>query len=320
MVARLPVQVIVAILLVCTAPARRVVDAQQDWQLPRTHEQLLPDALDCWEPALAVGLRRQVFVVAGKRTAPLRAPGYDQRLVIWRSEDGGATFSGPSAITKEGRLHGDQRIAVDSKGTIYISYMDQDTVGGRSIRLRLARSLDEGRTFSVETVTTQRVSDKPELAVSSDGTHIAIVYESSPGPSLVTSEDSGATWSEPRPVILSEGRHFWPETLTFAPDGGLWFAVPSMSDADIAARKQTPVQLRVFRSGDGGRQWHDSDFGSSPRFINDCAHDPDCRVKAADIAVAIDARGQAYVVYMEGAGPRQPTRRCDRVRSHPIST
>jgi hypothetical protein len=29
-------------------------------------------------------------------------------------------------------------------------------------------------------------------------------------------------------------------------------------------------------------------------------------VKAADIAVAIDVRGYAYVTYMEGTGPRQP--------------
>jgi hypothetical protein len=78
-----------------------------------------------------------------------------------------------------------------------------------------------------------------------------------------------------------------------------------MSDADIAARKQTPVQLHVFQSGDGGRQWHDSDFGSSPRFLKNCVHDPDCRVKAADISVAIDGRGRAYVAYMEGAGPGQ---------------
>jgi hypothetical protein len=155
-------------------------------------------------------------------------------------------------------------------------------------------------------VTTQHVNDKPELAVSADGTHIAMVYESSPGPTLIASDDNGATWSEPRVVIPSEGRHFWPETLAMAPDGGLWFAVPSMSQTEIADGKQTPIQLHVFRSADNGQHWHDSDFGTSPRFINGCAHDPGCRVKAAHVAVALDGRSQAYVAYMEGAGPRQP--------------
>jgi hypothetical protein len=294
-------------LLLWAGPAGAVAQAPTDWRSPPGHEQLLSDSLDCWEPALAVGPHRHVFVVAGRRTAPLRTSDFDQKLVIWRSNDAGATFSTPSPVTTEGHFHYDQRMAVDAKGTIYVSYMDNETARPRSVtRLRLARSRDEGRTFSVETVTTQRVSDKPELAVSADGTHIAIVYESSPGPALVASDDGGATWSEPRVVVQAEGRHFWPETLAIAPDGGLWFAVPSMPGAEIAAGKQTLVRLHVFRSSDGGRQWHDSDFGSSPRFVKDCAHDPDCRVKAADIAAAIDDRGHAYVTYMEGTGPGQP--------------
>ena len=133
---------------------------------------------------------------------------------LWRSNDAGATFSAPSLVTTEGHFHYDQRMAVDAKGTIYISYMDNETARPRSVtRLRLARSRDEGRTFSVETVTTQRVSDKPELAVSADGMHIAIVFESSPGPTLVSSDDGGAMWNEPRVVVQGEGRHFWPEVM-----------------------------------------------------------------------------------------------------------
>lgn len=296
-----------AMLLFGCVAAALLARAPAGWRPPKSHEQQLPNSVDCWEPALAVGPHRQVFVVAGHRTTPLGAAGFDQRLVIWRSDDGGKTFEAPVPITGEGRIQADQRIAVDARGTIYVSYMDRGDVDGKEVsRLRLARSRDEGRTFSVETVTTEHVSDKPELAVSRDGTRIAIVYESSPGPALVASENGGATWGERRVVIASEGRHFWPEALAFAPDGGLWFAVPSMSDSDIAARKQTPVQLHVFRSGDAGRQWRDSTFSASPRFLKDCAHNPDCRVKVGRIALAIDPRGQAYVAYTEGTGPRQP--------------
>src|SRR5207247_1552407 len=136
---------------------------------------------------------------------------------LWRSNDAGATFSAPSLVTTEGHFHYDQRMAVDAKGTIYISYMDNETARPRSVtRLRLARSRDEGRTFSVETVTTQHVSDKPELAVSADGAHIAIVYESSPGPTLVSSDDGGATWNQPLVVVQGEGRH---RDRRFRPDG-----------------------------------------------------------------------------------------------------
>lgn len=109
-------------LLVCVGPAVPVAQTPTDWRLPPAHEQLLPDSLDCWEPALAVGPRRQVFVVAGRRTGALRTTDFDQKLVIWRSNDAGATFDAPSLVTTEGHRHGDQRIAVDSKNDLYLLY------------------------------------------------------------------------------------------------------------------------------------------------------------------------------------------------------
>ena len=79
------------------------------------------------------------------------------------------------------------------------------------------------------------------------------MYESGPGPTVVTTADGGKTWNDARLVEPGDGRHFWPEALTFAPDGALWFAVPSMSDADIAQGKQTDVTVHVFQSSDRGR-------------------------------------------------------------------
>jgi len=128
----------------------------------------------------------------------------------------------------------------------------------------------------------------------------------SPGPSIVTTADSGRTWNEARLVEPGDGRHFWPEALTFASDGALWFAVPSMSDADIARQLQTNVQLHAYRSTDDGRTWQDSRTSSSPRFLKRCAHDPECRVRLPGIGVAIDGKGQAYAAYTEGNRPGQP--------------
>ncbi|MGH9387823.1 MAG: sialidase family protein [Vicinamibacterales bacterium] len=228
------------------------------WRSAPTLERMLPSSTNCWEPAIAVGPREQVYIVAGQRSAPLGSKEFDQRQVLWRSLDGGATFEGPWPLSAEGHRQGDQRIAVDRDGTIYAAYMETENLNlGAPIRLRLARSRDEGRTFIAETIPVTRVIDKPELAVSPDGKRIAVVYESSPGPTLVTTADGGRTWNEARVVELSNGRHFWPEALTFAPDGALWFAVPSMSDHDIAKRIQTDVQLHVYRSTDDGRSWQD---------------------------------------------------------------
>ena len=268
---------------------------------------MLPSSTDCWEPAIAVGPREQVYIVAGQRRGATTSKEFDQQQVLWRSLDGGATFEGPWLLDAEGHRQGDQRIAVDRDGTIYVSYMDHENLNpGAPTRLRLVRSHDEGRRFVAETIPVTHVSDKPELAVSSDGKRIAVVYESSPGPALVTTADGGKSWNEARLVEPGNGRHFWPEALTFAPDGALWFAVPSMSDADIAKQLQTNVQLHAYRSTDDGRTWQDSRLSSSPRFLKGCAHDPDCRVRLPSIAVAIDGKGQAYAAYTEGSGPGHP--------------
>jgi photosystem II stability/assembly factor-like uncharacterized protein len=267
---------------------------------------MLPSSTDCWEPAIAVGPRDQVYIVAGHRTAPGSAT-FDQKQVLWRSRDGGVTFEGPWTVTTDGHREADQRIAVDRNGTIYVTYMDHADLDPASpVRLRLVRSHDEGRTFTAETIPVTRVSDKPELAVSPDGQRIAVVYESGPGPTIVTTADGGKTWNDARLVEPGGGRHFWPEALTFAPDGALWFAVPSMSDAAIQRHEQTDAQLHVYRSTDDGHSWQDSRISSSPRFLKGCAHDPDCRVRLPGVGVAIDRDGQAYVAYTEGSGPGQP--------------
>lgn len=280
----------------------------QQHQLPRTHEQQLPQSVDGWEPALATAPDGIIYVVAGKRRGKPREKNFDQHQVIWRSADGGATFEDPRQITAEGVRHADQRIAVDAKGAIYVSYMAwiDDDKGRHSSRLRLARSQDGGRTFSVQTVTTHRVSDKPELAVSSDGRDVYIVYESGAGPTVVASHDGGETWTDQIVIAASDGRHFWPEALAVAPDGGVWLAVPSMSDSDIAQRKETMVTLHVFRSGDRGRTWQDVEMSRSPRVPGACPHNPACPVKLPRISLAVDSRSRAHVVYTEGPAVQQP--------------
>jgi hypothetical protein len=285
------------------------VSAGQSWRQPRGHEQALPESTDCWEPTLAVGPRGQVYVVAGRRHgAPRVDKGFEQEQVIWRSENRGSKFEAPRPITTEGLRHGDQRIVVDAKGAIYVSYMDwvKDAAGRSHSRLRLARSGDGGRTFLAQTVTTERVIDKPELAVSNDGKHLYIVYESSPGPRVIASHDGGISWTDPMVIAPSEGRHFWPEALAVASDGSIWLAVPSMSDSDIAKGKPTPVTLHVFRSADGGRSWNDFPMSSSIRVKGRCPHRPDCPVKINTISIAVDARSRAHVLYTEGASPDQP--------------
>jgi hypothetical protein len=278
------------------------------WMQPPAHEQQLPDSSDCWEPAIAAGSNGLVIVTAGRRTGAQRTPEFDQRLVVWRSQDGGATFATPVPITPDGRRHFDQRVAIDDTGTIYVSYSDRDRdERGRAVsRLRLARSSDGGRSFVVRTVVPRGVDDKPELGISPDGRHIYIVYVAAPGPTLVASHDGGATWGEPTVVAPSNGRHFFPEALTVARDGTVWFAVPSMPDQGLLEGKEIPTQLHVFHSADAGRTWRDSELGTFPRHPSRCVHDPECGAKASDISVAVDGTNHGHAIFTGGATTSQP--------------
>ena len=101
----------------------------------------------------------------------------------------------------------------DQRQVIYASYMDHETLNpGAPTRLRLARSRDQGRTFTAETIPVTRVVDKPELAVSPDGRRIAVVYEAATGPTIVTTADGGESWNEAREGAWHQcrGRRQWP--------------------------------------------------------------------------------------------------------------
>ncbi len=286
-----------AILLLClmAACASGKPDAL-GWRPAPNLERLLPGSADDWEPALSLGLGDAVYVTAGHRPGANES---SQRVVFWRSEDG-ERFEGPRRVDEEGSYHGDQRVAVDGQGVVYVSYLEAEAG-----LLRLARSEDEGRSFLAQTVTDQHVSDKPELAVSPDGRRLYIAYESRPGPRLIASQDGGWTWGEGRVIVPSEGRHFWPTGLVLGPDGELWLSALSVPDADIQSQNPTTTTLHVFRSADAGESWRDFEFGRSPWVPRGCAHVPDCRVKVSYIGVAVDGKGRAFVAYTEG---REPSR------------
>ena len=295
---------LLVVVLICGTPIRGKAQSQGQWRDAPGHEQLLPESANGWEPALAVGPDGEVLVVAGKRTVASEGEGFEQRLVVWRSLDAGQSFEGPWPITTDGS-HWDQRISIDRHNAVYVSYFDPSA---GSDRLRLARSYDGGRTFTVDIIPGALVSDKPELAVSADGTHLYIVYESPAGPALIAAlNDGGLRWDEPRVVVEGAGRHFWPEVLDLAPDGSIWFAVPSMSVADINARRKTPVDLHVLRSDDGARSWHDFDFGTSPRLVGECPHEQTCPgVKGPRVSLGVDDAGAVYVAYTEAQAPTEP--------------
>ena len=275
---------------------------------PRT-ESLLPGSENDWEPALAVGPKGEVYVTAGRQKGSMEAGDFGQQMVLWRSADGGETWTGPTVINDKAAMQGDERVVVDPNGALLVSYL---AVGGTKEKpvgiIEVARSTDGGRTFTVRVAADHLVSDKPELAISPDGRDAYVFYEAAGGPKLVASHDGGVTWGSPKLVVASEGRHYWPTGLAVAPDGALWAAVPSVPNADIQERKPTTMTLHVFRSDDRGAIWREFPFGASPWVPGGCAHFPDCPVKTGYISLAVDGKGRVYVAYTEGPEAKTPYR------------
>ena len=298
----------VAGLAACARRPEAASDAAPAPKPPRV-ESLLPGSASDWEPALAVGPRGEIYVTAGRQKGSFEAGDFSQQMVLWRSVDGGETWTGPTVINDKSPTQGDQRVLAAPDGSVLVSYMG---IGGTKEKpiglLEVARSTDGGKSFSVAVATDKLVSDKPELAMSPDGRDVYLFYESRGGPKLLPSHDGGVTWGDARLVVASEGRHFWPTGLAVAPDGVIWAAVPSVSNADIQEQKPTTMSLHVFRSDDIGATWREFPFGSSPWVPKGCVHFPECPVKTTYISLAVDGKGRVYVAYTEGAEAKKPYR------------
>lgn len=199
-----------------------------------------------------------------------------QELWIARSSDGGGSFQGPFPIT--GRYAFQARLAIDSSGAIYVTYLHATQVGLLTLippaGIELQRSTDRGETFSnpVPVSDPERVRvGAPTPVVDSSG-HVDVLYEdfkgdardflNLPGPAwespfalvLTRSTNHGASFGQGQEIdgnLLPSGRFlvYLPQVPSIAagPNDTLYV---SWADARSGADR---VYLR--RSADGGQTW-----------------------------------------------------------------
>jgi hypothetical protein len=178
-------------------------------------------------------------------------------LHVYRSEDGGLTWSQPADL---GVSYDHEMMAVDHTtgrfaGRVYISAL----YGGGDYRLGVFRSDDDGRSF-VGPVEFYRASGKThganvqQMGTFSDGTVLATYFDFALGPRelrpprtgffTVISEDGGVTFSKPRPA---------PDAIYPAYDRS---AVRMAGDQGIAIDTGERYKDRVYRV------WNDARFGN----------------------------------------------------------
>lgn len=177
------------------------------------------------QPAIAMSRDGQSTYVAWTTREPTNGGSSDDAdvsggtLHVARSVDGGGTFGAPVRVGQPGEVGVEgPELAVDEAGTLFVVWAHRSN--GDDLRMRLARSIDGGRTFSapVEVCTDPSpvVGTRPALTVSPDGRTVVIGWldlsegfdsgeppdDRRPTPiQVAVSRDGGATFG--RPVVAS---------------------------------------------------------------------------------------------------------------------
>jgi hypothetical protein len=189
---------------------------------------------DDWEPAIAADASGHVYILAshyvgfGGSSAGDPDPSCptcaSPHTIIQVSDDGGATFSAPRALTPDATTRQDDpQIVVDPADgrTVWAAFMQDDKASEY-----VARSTDFGRTWQVMlTEQLHRGTDKDILAVRGDDVYLS--YHTQQKIYVSESHDGGATWSLQNPLKTTTNSD-WGVSLgsggAVAPDGTVYFA------------------------------------------------------------------------------------------------
>ena len=207
---------------------------------------------------------------------------------VWRSEDGGRTWLGPS-IVGEGKAADRQWVAASREPTretlpLYAAAKTPEPGGSRGEVLLFTVSRDGGASFAEPTLMpldSGYLQVATDLLVRDDGAVVLpflVNYGRVPGPEEVyrgrrwtlVSGDGGKSWTGPFPVAgnLQYGNRSWDLAMMGLGGGGL---AQDLSDGPHdgsiymtwAALLDGHLQIVLTRSVDGGRSW------SEPVRVND---------------------------------------------------
>ena len=238
-----------------------------------------------YKPCIARLPDGELLVVAFD--AAKRVDGKPQEdMLLWRSTDGGRTWTPRTVIPPLGR---EPYFSVLGDGTLFITvhFLKQDVRNRKGyVYSLLHRSTDGGRTWQSTEIGWEDVPGAPEKTTIvtsrnvlelADGTLILGVAASKGLSYLWRSPDRGATWDKTRACKFAgvDGpKLWWPlmgETVFWQPRSGDLVGLfrvdqklfPPIPGTKIPQETLDQYErLLVFRSTDGGRNWRMEDLGS----------------------------------------------------------
>lgn len=176
--------------------------------------------------------------------------GYGEpRAMLWKSVDGGATWSrvdvGPEAEGAVGNSDIDLAMAPD--GTLYFASMRYDRKVNEGTQVAIGVSRDIGASWHWTMLSQTRFDDRPWVEVAPDGT-AHVIWNDGSGVSWTVSRDGGATWTE-MPRIHDQGGS---SHLAIGPAGELAVRVTPLS---ASGNKYDAGLDLIAVSTDGGASW-----------------------------------------------------------------
>lgn len=297
-------------------------DGGRRWTPPRTlpvnacaggRFDFLPRASDPW---VAFGPEGRVYVSA-TAFQPTETLDAASGVIVVSSGDGGRTWDPPgvASLSRTPEFpHDNTAVAADpnNPGTAYVlttRYEGPDGVGAAA----LSKTTDGGRTWSPVRPISPRTpgsasADAPQMVIDPRSGHLFVFYTHGPrgsSMSFLRSEDGGATWSPPAPVMAGIPWSARPVTypgtdkeLRIAPDIGHAAIDPRTGRLYAVftngwATDGRSLQVGLVTSGDGGRTW------SAPLHVSAGA------AMAWRPALAVDTQGRVAVSYFT-PGPGEP--------------